>query len=150
MQLLIKKLKHFDHKISLPSFQSKEAAGADLCACFENKKGLSIEPWERVLIPTGISLSFPAGYEAQIRPRSGLSLKTPLLIPNSPGTIDSDYRGEVKIIVANMSNKAFFVDHGTRIAQIIFSKVERPNVKVVESLDATMRGANGFGSTGAI
>ena len=79
-----------------------------------------------------------------------MSLKTPLLIPNSPGTIDSDYRGEVKIIIANMSNKPFFIDHGIRIAQIVFNKIERPNVEVVESLDSTMRGANGFGSTGAI
>ena len=149
MQLLIKKLKHFDSKISLPSFQSEEAAGADLCACFENRKGLSIEPWERVLIPTGISLSFPAGYEAQIRPRSGMSLKTPLIIPNSPGTIDSDYRGEVKIIVVNMSNEPFFIEHGIRAAQIVFNKVERPNVRVVDSLDSTVRGESGFGSTGA-
>ncbi len=150
MQLLIKKLKHFDENISLPSFHSNEAAGADISACFEAKKGIVIEPWCRSLVSTGISVSFPPGFELQVRPRSGLSLKTPLIIPNSPGTIDSDYRGELKVILANMSNESFYLEHGTRVAQLVFNKIERPQIKVVQQLDSTDRGVGGFGSTGSL
>jgi dUTP pyrophosphatase len=148
MKVFFKKLNHFDDSFSLPSFESDQAAGADLRACFENKKGISVEPWERVLIPTGLSMSFEAGYEVQVRPRSGLSFKTPLIIPNSPGTIDSDYRGEIKVIIANMSNCAYFITHGDRIAQMVFSKVFRPNFIEIMELDVTNRGENGFGSSG--
>jgi dUTP pyrophosphatase len=148
MNVLFKKLKNFDPSFSLPSFESSQAAGADLKACFENKEGLTIKPWERVLIPTGLSISFPPGFEVQIRPRSGLSLKSPLIIPNSPGTIDADYRGEVKVILANMSDTDYFINHGDRIAQMVFSQILIPDFIEVSELDSTVRGDQGFGSSG--
>ncbi len=148
MNVFFKKLDHFDKFFSLPSFESDQAAGADLKACFENKVGIELKPWQRALIPTGLSVCFDGDFEIQIRPRSGLSLKTPLIIPNSPGTIDADYRGEVKIIMANMSDSAFFINHGDRIAQMVFSRVYRPEFKEVSELSKTNRGAKGFGSSG--
>ena len=148
MNIHVKKLDHFDNEFSLPSFESDQAAGADLRACFENQKGIYVNPWERVLVPTGLSLSFSADYEVQIRPRSGLSYKSPLIIPNSPGTIDADYRGELKIILANFSNEKYLISHGDRVAQMVCSKVFRPNFIEVKSLNDTQRGEQGFGSTG--
>ena len=129
MNVLLKKLDHFDESFSLPSFESDQAAGADLKACFENKIGIEIKPWERVLIPTGLSFSFDADFEVQIRPRSGLSLKTPLIIPNSPGTIDADYRGELKVILINLSNKTFVVEKGARIAQMVLCPIVKLNLR---------------------
>ena len=103
MKLKIKKLENFDPDFPLPAYQTPGSAGADLQACLPEKKPLTINPAERVLIPTGLAMEIPVGYEVQIRPRSGLSLKTPLFLCNSPGTIDSDYRGELKIIMGNLS-----------------------------------------------
>jgi dUTP pyrophosphatase len=122
------------------------SSGMDIYACLNNS--IDILPMERQLIPTGISISLPKGYEAQIRPRSGLALKYGITLLNSPGTIDADYRGEIKIILINLSNKAFKVNHGDRIAQMIISKVEKANIEIVETLDETNRGEGGFGSTG--
>ena len=148
MNVQFKKLDHFDSNFSLPSFETSRAAGADMKACFENKTGIWIAPWERVLIPTGLCMSFPEGFEVQIRPRSGLSFKSPLIIPNSPGTIDADYRGELKIILANFSNEKYFVSHGDRVAQMVFAKIFHPEFEEVSQLPETDRGAGGFGSTG--
>ena len=107
-----------------------------------------LKPFERSAIPTGLFIELPQGYEAQIRPRSGLSLKTGLSIPNSPGTIDSDYRGEIKVIVANLSNEIVEINHGDRIAQMVLAKYERVNWTEVDNIDSTERGTGGFGSTG--
>ena len=148
MIIQFKKLDHFDTNFPLPSFETPHSAGADLRACFENKRGQWINPWERVLIPTGLCMSFPNGYEVQVRPRSGLSYKSPLIIPNSPGTIDSDYRGELKIILANFSNEKYYISHGDRVAQMVCAKVYRPEFVEVDHLASSERGVGGFGSTG--
>lgn len=147
------KLDHFDNELPLPFYATKEAAGADIRASLpleERSKGMLIEPGQRVLIPTGLSFEIPAGFEVQVRPRSGLSLKTNLLVVNSPGTIDSDYRGEVKIIMGNFGKEAFVVDHGERLAQIVLAPVIQANFTVVteDEISATERGSGGFGSTG--
>lgn len=130
----------------MPEYQSDGSSGADILACLNETIG--IEPGQVVLIPTGISIELPEGYEAQIRPRSGLALKSGITILNSPGTIDSDYRGEIKIIVANLGGETFFVEHGMRIAQMVFSRVYRGNFVEVDDLDKTDRNAGGFGHTG--
>ena len=148
MIIQFKKLDHFDSNFSLPSFETIHSAGADLKACFENKTGEWIDPWQRVLIPTGLCMSFPADLEVQIRPRSGLSYKSPLIIPNSPGTIDADYRGEIKVILANFSNEKYFISHGDRVAQMVCAKICRPEFTEVKHLSSTLRGEGGFGSTG--
>jgi dUTP pyrophosphatase len=115
---------------------------------FEDKEALSIAPMQRVLIPTGLSFEIPPGYEVQIRPRSGLSLKTPLLVVNSPGTIDSDYRGELKIILGNFSNESFKINHGDRVAQMVLAPITQAEFIRVDNLSETARGVGGFGSTG--
>ena len=143
--VLIKKLsnlKDFD----IPAYQSDEAAGVDLSASIE--KPVKILPWERKIIPCGISLSMPRGLEAQIRPRSGLAFKHGITILNTPGTIDSDYRGEIKIVLINLSKKEFLIQPKDRIAQMIFSEVTQVTFKEVDDLDSTNRGIDGFGSTG--
>ena len=116
--------------------------------CHLCQRRCKIAPGKRVLIPTGISISIPTGYEAQIRPRSGLAIKHGITCLNSPGTIDSDYRGEIKIILANLGDEPFFVERGMRICQMIFQSVVRADIEVEEELDATLRGAGGFGHTG--
>ena len=143
--VLIKKLsnlKDFD----IPAYQSDEAAGVDLSASIEQP--VKILPWEREIIPCGISISMPRGLEAQIRPRSGLAFKHGITILNTPGTIDSDYRGEIKIVLINLSKKEFLIQPKDRIAQMIFSEVTRVTFKEVDDLDSTNRGIDGFGSTG--
>jgi dUTP pyrophosphatase len=147
-QIKVKKLNHFDSSFALPSYETKDAAGADLRACFEDKKDFQIGPGERVLIPTGLSFEIQPGFEVQIRPRSGLSLKTQLLVVNSPGTIDADYRGEVKIILGNLGNEAFTIKHGDRIAQMVLAPIHQAEFFVVDELSDTARGDGGFGSTG--
>ena len=143
--VLIKKLsnlKDFD----IPAYQSDEAAGVDLSASIEQP--VKILPWEREIIPCGISISMPRGLEAQIRPRSGLAFKHGITILNTPGTIDSDYRGEIKIVLINLSKKEFLIQPKDRIAQMIFSEVAQVTFKEVDDLDSTNRGTDGFGSTG--
>jgi dUTP pyrophosphatase len=147
-QIKVKKLNHFDNEFPLPRYETKDAAGADLRACFENKQDFEIKPGQRVLIPTGLSFEIQPGYEVQIRPRSGLSLKTNLLVVNSPGTIDADYRGEVKIIIGNFGNDNFTIKHGDRIAQMVLAPIHQAEFSVVDELSDTDRGAGGFGSTG--
>lgn len=148
----IKMLSHFDQDLPLPSYETAGAAGADIRASLEpdqREDGLSLAPGARALIPTGLSMEIPHGYELQVRPRSGLSLKTPLLLVNSPGTIDSDYRGEIKIILGNFAEESFTIQHGERLAQLVLSPVTQGLFATTsEELSETERGAKGFGSTG--
>lgn len=149
MQVKIKFLDHYDQSFETPAYQSSGAAGVDLRACLPEGK-LIILPGERVLIPTGISVEIPVGFEWQIRPRSGLSLKTNLLVPNAPGTVDSDYRGEVKIILGNFGDGPTTIMHGDRVAQAVLCRFERAEFVVVDELSVSDRGIGGFGSTGKV
>ena len=137
-----------DPDVALPSYESAGAAGADLRANFAERDGITLEPGERALVPTGLRLAIPAGLEAQIRPRSGRALKDGLSVPNAPGTIDSDYRGELKVILINHGTDAFTIARGERIGQMVLAPVTRIVWQEVASLDETERGAGGFGSTG--
>lgn len=130
----------------LPQYETINSAGMDIKAYLE--KPLVVEPLERVLIPTGLYIELPGGYEAQIRPRSGLAIKHGLTVLNSPGTIDADYRGEVKIILVNLSKDNFEIKNGERIAQMIISRHETAQWHEVEILEQTKRGEGGFGHTG--
>lgn len=130
----------------LPEYQSKGSAGADLCALLEDP--VILQPGKTSLIPTGLFIEIPDGYEAQIRPRSGLALNHGITFLNSPGTIDSDYRGEIKIIMTNLGEKNFVVENGMRIGQIIFSKVYRGEFLISHGLNETDRNHGGFGHTG--
>ncbi|MEE2689678.1 MAG: dUTP diphosphatase [Pseudomonadota bacterium] len=132
--------------LPLPAYATSDSAGVDLLAAIE--KDFLLAPGERKLIPTGISLSLPRGYEAQIRPRSGLALKNGITLLNSPGTIDSDYRGEVSVILVNLGQAFFTVQRGMRVAQMVIAPVLRVAWNPVRSLDESERGAGGFGSTG--
>ena len=142
------KIKRLPHGagLELPAYATAGAAGADVLAAVE--KPVTIAPGRRALIPTGFSIALPAGFELQIRPRSGLALKHGIVLPNSPGTIDEDYRGEVGVIVLNASEDHFTVTRGMRIAQAVLAPVVRAAWEEVEDLDATARGTGGFGSTG--
>lgn len=131
---------------SLPSYESTQAAGMDLRACLDSP--ISLQPLERALISTGLFIELPAGFEAQIRPRSGMAWKKALTVLNSPGTIDADYRGEIKVILINLSNAEQTVEPGERIAQMVIARHEHVNWEPVEELVATDRGAGGFGHTG--
>ncbi|RFM34839.1 dUTP diphosphatase [Chitinophaga silvisoli] len=130
----------------LPSYATADSAGMDLRANLET--AITLQPLERVLVPTGLFMELPAGYEAQIRPRSGLAFKQGLTILNTPGTIDADYRGEIKIILINLSNEPQVVAPGERIAQMIIAPYIQANLEAVELLTETDRGAGGFGHTG--
>jgi dUTP pyrophosphatase len=132
--------------LPLPSYMSLHAAGADLCAAVE--RDTVIEPGARALIPTGFAIALPDGYEAQVRPRSGLALKNGVTPLNSPGTIDADYRGPVNVILANLGSEPFTVRRGDRIAQIVVAPVTRAAFTLVDDLSETERATNGFGSTG--
>lgn len=144
----IKKCDHFDESIALPKYETKDAAGADIRACLAGRDSLIIRPGQRVLVPTGLCFEIPKGFEVQVRPRSGLSFKTNLLVVNSPGTIDADYRGEVKVILGNFGNLDEVIEHGDRVAQIVYSPITQASFEVVSSLSETERGDGGFGSTG--
>ena len=137
-----------DRALGLPAYESAGAAGADLRANFSDRGAIVIEPGARALVPTGLRLAIPEGYEVQLRPRSGLALKHGITLPNSPGTIDSDYRGPLGVIVMNAGQEAFTVEHGMRIAQMVVAPVVQAAFEVVDGLDDTARGAGGFGSTG--
>ncbi|RME27116.1 MAG: dUTP diphosphatase [Deltaproteobacteria bacterium] len=134
--------------LPLPSYETPGAAGLDLRAAIRERDPLELEPMERLLIPTGLKVAIPRGFEGQIRPRSGTALRTGLTLANSPGTIDSDYRGEVKMLVVNLGTKPVRIERGMRIAQLVICPVARAQLQVVDSLPATRRGAGGFGSTG--
>jgi dUTP pyrophosphatase len=141
----IKRLPH-GAGLDLPAYATAGAAGADILAAVE--KPVIIAPGRRVLIPTGFCIALPPGYELQIRPRSGLALKFGIVLPNSPGTIDEDYRGEIGVIILNASEDHFTVTRGMRIAQAVLAPVVRAAWAEVAELDATARGQGGFGSTG--
>ena len=130
----------------LPAYQTEHAAGLDLHACIEAP--VTLAPGDIVMIPCGFAMAIPHGFEAQVRPRSGLATKHGIGMPNAPGTVDSDYRGEMKVPLVNLGRAPFTVEHGMRIAQMVVAPVARATVRVVEELDGTSRGAGGFGSTG--
>ncbi|MCX5740307.1 MAG: dUTP diphosphatase [Proteobacteria bacterium] len=132
--------------LPLPSYATAGSAGLDLAAAVDGE--LVLEPGARALIPTGLSIALPAGYEAQVRPRSGLALRSGVLLPNAPGTIDADYRGEISVILMNAGHEPFTVRRGDRIAQLVVAPVARALLVEVASLAKTARGAGGFGHTG--
>ena len=133
-------------KHDLPNYETKASAGLDIRANVEEP--IVLKPLERVLVKTGLFLEIPEGYEAQVRPRSGLALKKGITVLNAPGTIDADYRGEVGVILINLSNEDFSIEDGERIAQVVFAQVEQAIWQQVEALTDTERGQGGFGSTG--
>jgi len=133
-------------KHQLPAYETIASAGMDLRAHLDHQ--ISIQALERVLIPTGLYIELPVGYEAQVRPRSGLAYKKGVGVVNSPGTIDADYRGEIKVIIINLSNEELVIEDGERIAQMVIAKHERAEWELVDHLSETDRGAGGFGSTG--
>ncbi len=144
-EILVKRLSHHDG-LPLPIYSSEGASGMDLAAAVQ--EDILLHSGERALIPTGIAISLPQGFEAQIRPRSGLALKHGIGLLNSPGTIDSDYRGEIQVIVINLGQEPFVIKRGLRIAQMIIAKYVTANFKVIDELDVTLRNAGGFGHTG--
>lgn len=144
----VQKLVHYDSKLPLPSYETLGAAGADVRACLGEGEQIVLAPGERRLIPTGMAFEIPLGFEIQVRPRSGLSFKTGLMVVNSPGTIDSDYRGEVKVILGNLGSKEEIIHHGDRIAQLVLCPVWQANFVEADDLSDTARGSGGFGSTG--
>jgi len=132
--------------LALPAYATEQAAGMDLLAAIPEP--VTLAPGQRRLIPTGIAIALPAGFEAQVRPRSGLALKNGVTVLNAPGTVDADYRGEVGVILANLGDQPFTVERGMRVAQMVVARYERVAWRAVESLDETARGSGGFGSTG--
>ncbi|CAN5436810.1 dUTP diphosphatase [soil metagenome] len=140
----IKILNHSSN--DLPSYATTGSAGLDLRADLEAP--VSLKPLERIIVPTGIFIEIPPGFEGQVRPRSGLALKYGITCLNSPGTVDSDYRGELKVILVNISDKEFTISHGERIAQLVISKIEKAKLIPVTSLETSLRGEGGFGHTG--
>ena len=143
VKILVKK---FNKNIKLPTYKTSGSSGMDLVALVKGK--INIKPGKIAIIPTGIAIAIPMNYEIQIRPRSGLAAKKGISVLNTPGTIDSDYRGEIKIILINLSKKSFVVKSGDRVAQMILSPVAKGKLKKVKILPRTIRGKGGFGSTG--
>ncbi|MEP1522937.1 dUTP diphosphatase [Ascidiaceihabitans sp.] len=137
-----------DVDVALPSYETAGAAGADIRANFPDGVGVTLASGARALVPTGLSMAIPQGFEVQVRPRSGLALKHGIALVNSPGTIDADYRGPVGVILLNTGSEPFHVAHGDRIAQIVVAPVVQASFDVVDALDDTDRGTGGFGSTG--
>ena len=130
----------------LPTYSTEYSSGLDLRANLDND--LVIKPLQRVLVPTGLFIELTEGYEAQIRPRSGLAIKYGITVLNTPGTIDTDYRGEIKIILINLSNEDFTIHHGDKLAQMVIAKFEKADLKIVDSLSETVRSDGGFGHSG--
>ena len=140
-----------DRAIPLPGYQTVGSAGADICANLlaeDRAAGFTLQPMQRAVVPTGIRIEIPAGYEAQIRPRSGLATKFGITLPNTPGTIDSDYRGPLGVALINLSAEPYTIHHGDRIAQMVVAPVVQAQFEVVDMLGETERGTGGFGSTG--
>lgn len=147
IELRVQRLPHSDG-LPLPHYQSALAAGLDLVAAVAPNAPVIIAPGERALIPTGIAIALPPGFEAQVRPRSGLALNHGITVLNAPGTIDADYRGEVQVLLVNLGNESFTVERGARIAQLVVAATVQAEICVVASLSETTRGVRGFGSTG--
>jgi dUTP pyrophosphatase len=133
-----------------PSYATKDSAGVDLHAAVPENAPLTLKAGERAAVPTGLQLAIPQGYEGQVRPRSGLALNNAITVLNAPGTIDADYRGEVKVILVNLGKDDFKITRGMRIAQLVFAPVVQAKLERVQDLDSTARGAGGFGSTGTL
>lgn len=150
MQIKLNWLEGADQSVALPSYETSGAAGADVRANFpaDARGGVVLQSGERTLVPTGLSLEIPDGYEIQVRPRSGLALKHGITLPNSPGTIDSDYRGPLGVIVMNAGQEPFHIEHGARIAQLVVAPVVQGAFGMANSLSDTERGSGSFGSTG--
>lgn len=144
--MTILKIKKLEHNKVLPEYKTEGAAGMDLCAAIEEP--ITLQPLERKLIPTGLKIELEHGYEAQIRPRSGLSIKHGITLINCVGTVDEDYRGEVCIPLVNVSNEAYTIEPQERVAQMVIARVEQAKIEVVTELSNTERGIGGFGSTG--
>ena len=145
--LALRRLPHADG-LALPAYETEGAAGMDLRAAVPQDAPVTLQPGERQMIPTGLSMAIPPGYELQVRPRSGLAAKHGLTCLNSPGTVDSDYRGELKVILINLGREAFVVQRGERIAQMVVAPVTRGVFEEMDVLPETVRGEGGFGSTG--
>lgn len=145
--LRIQRLPHAEG-LALPSYETAGSAGMDLRAALAEDAALTLEPGARALVPTGLKMALEPGWEAQVRPRSGLALKHGITCLNTPGTIDSDYRGEVGVILVNLGQEPFVIRRGERIAQMVIAPVAQVSVSEVDTLDETARGAGGFGSTG--
>ena len=142
-EILIKRL---SDKVVLPKYETEGSSGLDLAAHIN--ESIEIKPGSTAIIPTGLAVSIPKNFEIQIRPRSGLAAKNQISVLNTPGTVDSDYRGELKVILINLGAKSFLVENGARIAQMVLCPIFRANLKEVKTLDDTERGSGGFGSTG--
>lgn len=145
--LAIKRLDHA-HDIPMPAYETAQSAGMDIRAACSDLEPIKLEPGQRVLVPTGLVFEIPAGYEVQIRPRSGLALKNGITCLNTPGTIDADYRGEVKVLLINVGEEAFEIERGMRIAQMVVAPVCQMTIETVDAVSKSERGAGGFGSTG--
>lgn len=143
----VRPLPHFDG-LELPVYETFGSAGMDVRAALPAGDTITLKPGERAMVPTGLSVAIPEGYEIQVRPRSGLAAKHGLTCLNTPGTIDSDYRGEIKVILINLGAEAFVIQRGERIAQLVLAPLTRLTWSEVDALDETARGAGGFGSTG--
>lgn len=145
-------VKRLDDRAAVPAYQTEHAAGLDIAACLPRApiecSSIEIAPGEIVKVPTGLSIAIPEGFEGQVRPRSGLAIRHGLTIPNAPGTIDADYRGEIFVALINLGRQAVRVSDGDRIAQLVIAPVARASLVTVEALGATSRGDKGFGSTG--
>ena len=142
--MLVKIINHSNN--TLPAYETIDSAGMDIRANLQEP--ITLKPLQRMLIPTGLHIALPSGYEAQIRPRSGMAIKHGITVLNTPGTIDADYRGEIKVILGNLSDADFTINHGDRIAQMVIAKHETISWQCVEVLDNTERGEGGFGHTG--
>ena len=143
IKILIKRL---SKEVSLPKYETSGSSGMDLAANINSK--VNIDPGKTAVIPTGLAVSIPKGYEVQIRPRSGLAAKKKITVLNTPGTIDADYRGEIKVILINHGNENFKIENGLRIAQMVLCPIAQAEIEEVDNLDSTERGESGFGSTG--
>lgn len=147
IEIAVTPLPHFEG-LALPTYETEQSAGMDLRAALAEDATLTLAPGERKLVPTGLTIALPPGFEAQVRPRSGLALKHGVTCLNTPGTIDADYRGEVGVILINLGQEPFVIKRGERIAQMVIAPVTQGVWRVASSLDETARGAGGFGSTG--
>ena len=148
VEVLIARLPHGEG-LPLPAYETLHAAGMDLRAAVPQDEPLVLHPGDRHAVPTGLSMAIPPGYEGQVRPRSGLAIRNGVTCLNSPGTVDADYRGEVRVILVNLGAEAFTIRRGDRIAQLLIAPVSQAALREVTTLDETARGAGGFGSTGA-
>lgn len=148
VEIRVARLAH-GRDLPLPTYQSAHAAGLDLLAAVPTETPLTLAPRARTLVPTGIAIALPDGYEAQVRPRSGLAARHGLTVLNSPGTIDADYRGEIQVLLINLGSESVAITRGMRIAQLVIAPVVRGRLLEVDALDQTARGSGGFGSTGA-